>query len=81
MIPFDANEIETVAKLMEQYGLDEYASERFSLKKSRHKMKLIAVDEAQAALAKHLAPPLDPEPWNAVGQETADEWAARRSAG
>ena len=74
MTPFDVNEIEAVAKLMAQYELDEYASERFTLKKSRHPAPARPGPTDQALLKLHIEP-LPNEPWEAVSQEVADTWA------
>ena len=78
-IQFDAAEIETVAKLMIQYELDEYASDRFTLKKSKHKSNAVRVEPTAAQLLeKHLAP-LSDAPWDSVPQEEADKWVEKVS--
>ena len=45
-------------------------------KKGSPRPKQALVIDHAAALAKHIAPPLDNDPWNAVSQEDADKWAA-----
>ncbi len=79
MSPIDVHAIRAVAELMRELELDEYASEHFSLKKSRHKPPRPEPTEAEL-LKQHLAP-LPAEPWNDVPQSVADEWAQHADPG
>jgi hypothetical protein len=78
MTPLDLSQVEAVMLLMAQYEVDEFASEHFTLKKSRHvtARKSVELDPA-LALEKHLAP-LPNEPWNSLPQEEVDKWAGEK---
>ena len=74
--PIDLANIESVAKLLQQYDLEEYASEHFTLKrKSRPNSRPIPVESIDL-LAKHLEP-LPNEPWDSVDPAVANAWAER----
>lgn len=74
--PLDLEKIEAVAKIMKEYELDEYASDYFCLKKSKHHPKVIAVS-TEDPLRKHLEPSPD-EPWMSVNQAEVDAWAEKK---
>ena len=75
LAPFDPSNVKTIADLMVQYDLDEYSSEYFTLKKSRHKPARPEPTD-QELLKQHLTA-LPAEPWNAIPQDEADKWAER----
>jgi hypothetical protein len=68
--------VERLVSLMVEKGIDEISIDYINVKKGSPRPTQALVIDHAAALAKHIAPPLDNDPWNAVSQEDADKWAA-----
>lgn len=74
-----------VMKLMRKHGVTEFQAEEFSLKvpvqekrqrKPARKPKAVAaVETEQAFLDQHTLPPVDDEPWNAIGDEAINRFS------
>lgn len=95
MTPFNISDVEAVMKLMKKYGIDEYASEYFSLKMTQHPVKKARKpytrkvdkekqkhEQDQEFLDNHTVPPtLEDEPWNNIDQSLVDRFTINGKLG